>query len=100
MAKQLDHFIRLNQAARSDIQWWYEFAESWNGISMIMQAKKDNPDLWKLGVWCIHMQAVVHASMANRVGEHSYHDQGAHSRNRGSNLGQTMGRKGHPLSVR
>ena len=45
MAKQLDHFIRLNQAARSDIRWWYEFAESWNGTSMIIQAKKDNPDL-------------------------------------------------------
>ena len=45
VAKQLDHFIRLNQAARSDIQWWYEFAESWNGTSMIIQAKKDNPDL-------------------------------------------------------
>ena len=45
VAKQLDHFIRLNQAARSDIRWWYEFAESWNGTSMIIQAKKDNPDL-------------------------------------------------------
>ena len=36
VAKQLDHFIRLNQAARSDIRWWYEFAESWNGTSMII----------------------------------------------------------------
>ena len=45
VAKQLDHFIRLNQAARSDIRWWYEFVESWNGTSMIIQAKKYNPDL-------------------------------------------------------
>ena len=26
-AKQLDHFIRLNEEARSDIEWWHRFAE-------------------------------------------------------------------------
>ena len=34
-AKQLDHFIRLNEEARSDIEWWHRFAERWNGVSML-----------------------------------------------------------------
>ena len=29
-AKQLDHFIWLNQEVRSDIEWWHQFAEPWN----------------------------------------------------------------------
>ena len=32
-AKQLDHFIRLNVDTRSDIEWWWQFIETWNGTS-------------------------------------------------------------------
>ena len=32
-ARQLDHFIRLNVDARSDIEWWWQFIEAWNGTS-------------------------------------------------------------------
>ena len=28
-ASHLDHFIRLNQEARSDIEWWHTFVSSW-----------------------------------------------------------------------
>ena len=38
-AKHLDHFTRLSVEARSDIEWWYPFSESWNGISMMRVLK-------------------------------------------------------------
>ncbi len=37
-------FIRLNVEARSDILWWHSFIQHWNGLSMMQQARKDNPD--------------------------------------------------------
>ena len=29
------HFIRLNAEAKSDIEWWYQFIQQWNGTSII-----------------------------------------------------------------
>ncbi len=34
---QLEHFVRLNQDARSDIEWWYQFSSKWNGITMLQE---------------------------------------------------------------
>ena len=34
-AKQLDHFVRLNQDACLDIEWWACFIQPWNGVSLI-----------------------------------------------------------------
>ena len=34
-ASSLDHFIRLNQDPRSDLEWWASFIDSWNGISLL-----------------------------------------------------------------
>jgi len=34
VAHHLDHHIRLNREARSDIEWWYTFAHRWNGVAM------------------------------------------------------------------
>ncbi len=31
--KHLDHYIRLDVAARSDVRWWSLFASHWNGTS-------------------------------------------------------------------
>ena len=31
----LDHWIRLNEAIRTDICWWHLFMENWNGASLI-----------------------------------------------------------------
>ncbi len=42
--KKLDHFVRLNLSAQSDIQWWYHFAMAWNGMSQLLEVKRDNPD--------------------------------------------------------
>ena len=47
-----DHFVRLNQAARADIMWWYIFSERWNGISM----------LWDLGMSGVQLQVYSDAS--------------------------------------
>ena len=44
-ATRLDHHLRLNLSARSDIQWWHRFAAEWNGTSMFMQVKRDVPDV-------------------------------------------------------
>jgi hypothetical protein len=33
--KNPDHFVRLNEEARSDIEWWVRYCESWNGIQMM-----------------------------------------------------------------
>ena len=35
IAKRPQHFIRLNGAAKSDIEWWYQFIYQWNGISAL-----------------------------------------------------------------
>ena len=59
--KHLDNYIRLNVSARSDIRWWGEFAEAWNGISMMVRADKLHPQLfitsdasgsWGYGAYC------------------------------------------------
>ena len=39
----LDHFIRLNLEARSDIEWWHTFASSWNGVSMMQSVRRTTP---------------------------------------------------------
>ena len=31
----LDHYVRLSIDARSDIEWWVQYVESWNGIQMM-----------------------------------------------------------------
>ena len=31
----LDHFIRINVDARSDIERWFRFASTWNGVSLL-----------------------------------------------------------------
>ena len=40
---QLDHFVRLNVDARSDIEWWYQFVEAWNGVSMMATVNRLHP---------------------------------------------------------
>ena len=41
--KHLDHFVRLNADARSDIEWWVQYCEYWNGIQMMRLAKDMSP---------------------------------------------------------
>ena len=37
--RQIDHFVHMNVSARSDIELWFQFAESWNGIAT-MQSQR------------------------------------------------------------
>ena len=59
--KRLDHFIRLNEEARSDLEWWHRFAEAWNDISMLSSLNKQHPIVvitsdasgtWGCGAFC------------------------------------------------
>ncbi len=43
LAHQLDGYIRLNLAARSDILWWHTFARQWNGTSMLYAYSLQHP---------------------------------------------------------
>ena len=37
--------VRLNRHVRSDIQWWYTFITSWNGISLFWKSRSTSPDV-------------------------------------------------------
>ena len=37
----LNYFVRLNQSARSDLEWWFQFAKQWNGRAMIYRRQKE-----------------------------------------------------------
>ena len=61
--KILNRQIRLNAAARSDIQWWWQFSASWNGVAMMTAAKtpptgvvismaSDASGSWGCGAFC------------------------------------------------
>ena len=43
--RSLDHFIRLNISAQSDILWWHHFAKGWNGISVLTAVRYNNPEI-------------------------------------------------------
>ena len=58
---KLDHFVRLNAEARSDIEWWFRFANTWNGVSLMYQVssvkcsiemKSDASGSWGCGAFC------------------------------------------------
>ena len=38
------HHIRLNAAARSNVSWWFTFAQSWNGVSLIREFGEEQAD--------------------------------------------------------
>ena len=33
--KHLEHYVRLNLEARSDIEWWTQYLQVWNGVSIM-----------------------------------------------------------------
>lgn len=35
--------VRINQEIRSDIQWWVQFMESWNGVSIFWNSRQEIP---------------------------------------------------------
>jgi len=60
VVERLDHYVRLNLPARSDIEWWYQFSSKWNGSSMLTNINKRCPSAvvtsdasgtWGCGAW-------------------------------------------------
>ena len=61
VVKHLDHYVRLSRSARSDIEWWFQFASRWNGTAMMTVVNKANPHCtvtsdasgkWGCGAFC------------------------------------------------
>ncbi len=42
--KVLNRHIRLNAAARSDLQWWWQFSTLWNGVAMMTSVNRSEPE--------------------------------------------------------
>lgn len=40
-----DYHIRLNAGVRSDLAWWHEFLEQWNGVSLLTSLGEDIPSV-------------------------------------------------------
>ena len=40
---EMHHYIRLNPAFRSDVEWWHQFLREWNGTSIIWECDRVVP---------------------------------------------------------
>ena len=38
-----NHKIRLNAAFRADLEWWWVFVSTWNGVSMMLTSSPESP---------------------------------------------------------
>ena len=61
VVKHLDHYVCLSLSSRADLEWWYQFASSWNGVAMMTMVRRENPDVilvsdasgsWGCGAYC------------------------------------------------
>ena len=43
--KRKQQFLRLNSGFRSDLQWWNQFLEIWNGVSMLANTPRGGSDI-------------------------------------------------------
>ena len=61
LVRKPSHYVRLNREARSDIEWWFRFADQWNGVSMMYPIDRKNCNVtvisdasgkWGCGAFC------------------------------------------------
>ena len=61
VVEKLDHYVRLSREARADIEWWVQYAEAWNGTSMMQSVQEAPPAAvvtsdasgnWGCGAYC------------------------------------------------
>jgi len=45
MVAKIDHHIKLNAGAWSDLAWWHEFLENWNGMSLLSALGEFDPTI-------------------------------------------------------
>lgn len=43
VVKYLDHYVRLNESVRSDIEWWFRLASKWNCPALMTVVDRSNP---------------------------------------------------------
>ena len=69
--KRLHHYVWLSWETRSDIEWWYQFTETWNGVSILRSQNQELPDIvitsdasgrWGCGASKMVSLAVVHSN--------------------------------------
>ena len=64
--KRLERRVRLNHAARADIEWWWQFGRRWNGVAMMVAVNRRAPECEMVSdasVWGGISEAVVSAGM-------------------------------------
>ena len=99
------HFIRLNREAWSDVEWWHQFAATWNGVSMLLPQRQANPDVTvtsdKVGLRGVMWRQLVPATVGDRARAVPHHSEGTdpHSHRSGS-LGEGVERTVCPGLVR
>ena len=68
--KQLDHYVRLNAEARSDIEWWAQYTSRWNGMAMMHVLNRSFPGAvvtsdasghWGCGAYSMYVLMPCHA---------------------------------------
>ena len=42
LVKKPSHYVCVNREARSDIEWWFHFADQWNSVSMMFPIDRRN----------------------------------------------------------
>ena len=58
--RKRNHLVRLSGAFRADLEWWSVFAESWNGVSMMLDLElKCRLQVYTFGVMHRDRGAVV-----------------------------------------
>ena len=94
--KHLEHYVRLNVEARSDIEWWVQYSQIWNGVSMTHLPNNTSPAAVLtsdacMGVWSLCWIRLVHAPMARLNCQLSHHSEGANSHcNSGGHMGASV----------
>lgn len=99
VVKNPDNFVRLSQQAKSVIEWWFRFSESWNGVAMMhavggaptsISMTSDASGSWGCGAF-VGSKSVVLAAVGRASGRLPHHSQGASAnRHCGSSVGWIM----------
>jgi len=103
MVAKLDHHIKLNAGAWSDLAWWHEFLEDWNGVSSLSALGEFDPTIVLTsdasGSWGCGYQLVSAGLVRHRVHHGDQHrNKGANSHIDGSsNVGEILGRRGSAM---
>ena len=99
--------MRLNAAFRSNLQWWAEFSQEWNGISRMTQDPHISPQPiiisdasgnWGCGAFNLDLDWFQLQYVVQFMEHTSYHSEGAGTNSdRMCRMGKAMARKVNSL---